>query len=54
MQWRQQFLQWSNIKPESIAVFTADSKERFKGQAGIVVSTYSMIANTRQRAHDAQ
>jgi len=53
MQWRQQFLQWSNIKPESIAVFTADSKERFKGQAGIVVSTYSMVANTRQRAHDA-
>ena len=54
MQWRQQFLQWSNIKPESIAVFTADNKERFKGQAGIVVSTYSMVANTRQRAHDAQ
>ena len=53
MQWRQQFLQWSNIKPESIAVFTADSKERFKGPAGIVVSTYSMVANTRQRAHDA-
>jgi DNA excision repair protein ERCC-3 len=54
MQWRQQFLQWSNIKSESIAVFTAESKERFKGQAGIVVSTYSMVANTRQRAHDAQ
>jgi DNA excision repair protein ERCC-3 len=53
MQWRQQFLQWSNIKPESIALFTADSKERFKGQAGIVVSTYSMVANTRPRAHDA-
>jgi DNA excision repair protein ERCC-3 len=54
MQWRQQFLQWSNIKPESIAVFTADSKEKFKGAAGIVVSTYSMVANTRQRAHDAE
>ena len=54
VQWRQQFLQWSNIKPESIAIFTADNKERFKGQSGIVVSTYSMVANTRQRAHDAQ
>jgi DNA excision repair protein ERCC-3 len=54
MQWRSEFLRWSNIKPESIAVFTADNKERFKGQSGIVVSTYSMVANTRQRAHDAQ
>jgi DNA excision repair protein ERCC-3 len=54
MQWRSEFLRWSNIKPKSIAVFTADNKESFKGQSGIVVSTYSMVANTRQRAHDAQ
>ncbi|CCG82605.1 Probable DNA repair helicase ercc3 [Taphrina deformans PYCC 5710] len=54
MQWRQQFLQWSNIKAESIAVFTSDHKEKFKGDAGIVVSTYSMVANTRNRSHESQ
>lgn len=54
MQWRQQFLQWSNIKADSIAVFTSDHKEKFKGDAGIVVSTYSMVANTRNRSHDSQ
>ncbi|KAL2315294.1 General transcription and DNA repair factor IIH helicase subunit XPB [Schizosaccharomyces pombe] len=54
MQWRQQFLQWSNIKPDHIAVFTADHKERFHSEAGVVVSTYSMVANTRNRSYDSQ
>lgn len=54
MQWRQQFLQWSNIKADAIAVFTSDHKEKFKGDAGIVVSTYSMVANTRNRSHESQ
>ncbi|BFZ54541.1 DNA repair helicase RAD25 [Savitreella phatthalungensis] len=54
MQWRQQFLQWSNIKADSIAVFTSDHKEKFRGDAGIVVSTYSMVANTRNRSYDSQ
>ncbi len=46
MQWRQQFLQWSNIQDNQISVFTADQKEKFSGASGIVVSTYSMVANT--------
>lgn len=54
MQWRQQFLQWCTIQPEDIAVFTSENKERFKGDAGLVVSTYSMVANTRNRSHDSQ
>ncbi|EPY53441.1 transcription factor TFIIH complex ERCC-3 subunit [Schizosaccharomyces cryophilus OY26] len=54
MQWRQQFLQWSNIKADHIAVFTADHKERFHSEAGVVVSTYSMVANTRNRSYDSQ
>ncbi|EMR10265.1 hypothetical protein PNEG_01530 [Pneumocystis murina B123] len=54
MQWRQQFLQWSNIKNEDIAVFTSDNKEKFKGESGVIISTYSMIANTRNRSHDSQ
>ncbi|CDK28205.1 unnamed protein product [Kuraishia capsulata CBS 1993] len=54
MQWRQQFLQWCTIQPENVAVFTSESKEMFSGDAGLVVSTYSMVANTRNRSHDAQ
>ncbi|KAI8379595.1 P-loop containing nucleoside triphosphate hydrolase protein [Radiomyces spectabilis] len=54
MQWKQQFLQWSNIKENQIAVFTSDCKERFSGNSGIVISTYSMVANKRKRSYDAQ
>ncbi|RUP09025.1 component of the holoenzyme form of RNA polymerase transcription factor [Jimgerdemannia flammicorona] len=54
MQWKQQFLQWSSIKENQIAVFTSDQKERFSGVSGIVISTYSMVANKRKRSHEAQ
>ncbi|ORX56370.1 DNA repair helicase rad25 [Hesseltinella vesiculosa] len=54
MQWKQQFLQWSNIKENQIAVFTSDCKEKFAGASGIVISTYSMVANKRKRSYDAQ
>ncbi|KAF9303689.1 DNA repair helicase RAD25 [Mortierella antarctica] len=54
LQWKQQFLLWCNIKPHQIAMFTSDQKEKFLGAAGIVISTYSMVANTRNRSHDSQ
>lgn len=54
MQWRQQFLQWCTIQPESVAVFTSENKEMFASESGLVVSTYSMVANTRNRSHDSQ
>ncbi|KAK9479395.1 P-loop containing nucleoside triphosphate hydrolase protein [Lipomyces japonicus] len=54
MQWRQQFLQWCTIQPENIAVFTSENKEKFRTEAGLVVSTYSMVANTRNRSYDSQ
>lgn len=54
MQWRQQFLQWCTIQPENVAVFTSENKEKFSSDAGLVVSTYSMVANTRNRSHDSQ
>ncbi|ODQ81065.1 hypothetical protein BABINDRAFT_12335 [Babjeviella inositovora NRRL Y-12698] len=54
MQWRQQFLQWCTIQPENVAVFTSENKEMFSCDAGLVVSTYSMVANTRNRSHDSQ
>ncbi|KAJ7056607.1 P-loop containing nucleoside triphosphate hydrolase protein [Mycena amicta] len=51
MQWRQQFMQWSNVTEKQIAVFTADQKQR---GTGIVVSTYSMVANTHNRSHESK
>ncbi|WFD38939.1 DNA helicase [Malassezia japonica] len=54
MQWRQQFLQWSNVQDSQISVFTADEKQKFSGASGIVVSTYSMVANTGKRSHTSQ
>ncbi|KAI0329109.1 DNA helicase [Cubamyces sp. BRFM 1775] len=54
MQWRQQFIQWSNVTDKQIAVFTADQKEKFAGESGIVVSTYSMVANTHNRSHESK
>ncbi|TID14904.1 hypothetical protein CANINC_004575 [Pichia inconspicua] len=54
MQWKQQFLQWCTIQPENVAVFTSENKQMFRGESGLVVSTYSMVANTRNRSHDSQ
>lgn len=54
VQWRHEFIKWSNINPDSIAVFTSDNKEKFRGDAGIIVSTYSMVTNSRNRSHDSQ
>ncbi|KAI9293958.1 DNA repair helicase rad25 [Neoconidiobolus thromboides FSU 785] len=53
-QWKEQYLKFASIKEQSIAVFTADQKEQFSTDAGIVISTFSMVANTRNRSHDAQ
>ena len=54
VQWRNEFLKWSNISPSDIAIFTSDHKEKFTGNTGIIVSTYSMVTQTRARSHDAQ
>lgn len=53
VQWRNEFLKWSNINPADIAVFTSDHKEKFTRSTGIIVSTYSMVTQTRQRSYDA-
>ena len=48
MQWKKEFMKWSNITDKQIADFTADQKEKFAGDSGIVVSTYSMVANAHR------
>lgn len=53
VQWRNEFLKWSNINPNDIAIFTSDHKEKFTRNTGIIVSTYSMVTQTRQRSYDA-
>ena len=53
VQWKNEFLKWSNINPNDIAIFTSDNKEKFSGNTGIIVSTYSMVTQTRARSHDA-
>ncbi|KAF5603296.1 DNA excision repair ERCC-3 [Fusarium pseudocircinatum] len=54
VQWRNEFLKWSNICPEDITTFTSDSKEKFSGSTGVIVTTYSMVTNSRERAHDSK
>ncbi len=54
VQWRNEFLKWSNINPNDIAIFTSDNKEKFSRQTGIIVSTYSMVTQKGRRSHDAQ
>lgn len=53
-QWKAQFQLFSNINDRSICAFTQGEKEIFSGPAGVVISTYSMIAKTGKRAHDAE
>ena len=54
VQWRNEFLKWSNINPNDIAIFTSENKEKFHRSTGIIVSTYSMVTQSRQRSHDSQ
>jgi DNA excision repair protein ERCC-3 len=54
VQWRAEFLKWSNIKEEDVAIFTADSKNKFPGNTGVIVTTYSMVTNNRERSHDSK
>ena len=53
-QWRSQFKIWSNVSDENIARFTSDRKEQFVGSAGIVISTYTMVAYGGKRSYEAQ
>ncbi|PSN74415.1 DNA repair helicase rad25 [Corynespora cassiicola Philippines] len=54
VQWRNEFIKWSNINPEDIAVFTSESKTLFPRNAGIIISTYTMLTSTRNRSYDSE
>ena len=53
VQWQSEFLKWSNINPNDIAIFTSDHKDKFAGHTGIIISTYSMVTQTRGRSYDS-
>ncbi|KAI8850699.1 P-loop containing nucleoside triphosphate hydrolase protein [Chytridium lagenaria] len=49
-QWAREFKNWSNIEEGKIAKFTSENKTKFVGDAGIVVSTYTMISHSGKRS----
>ena len=51
IQWRNEFIKWSNINPDNIAIFSLDNKSVSTRNTGIIITTYSMVTNTRERAH---
>ncbi|KAI1082280.1 DNA repair helicase rad25 [Whalleya microplaca] len=55
VQWKNEFLKWSNIREDDVCLFTSDSKSRFPGNTGIIVTTYNMVTvSGKKRAHDSQ
>ncbi|KAJ4806498.1 DNA repair helicase XPB1 [Rhynchospora pubera] len=53
-QWAFQFKLWSTIRDDQISRFTSDNKEKFKGMAGVVVTTYNMVAFNGKRSEDSE
>ncbi|KAM7252541.1 hypothetical protein ACFE04_024424 [Oxalis oulophora] len=53
-QWAFQFKLWSTVREDQICRFTSDSKERFRGNAGVVVTTYNMVAFGGKRSEESE
>ncbi|KAI3903647.1 hypothetical protein MKW98_032301 [Papaver atlanticum] len=54
-QWAHQFRLWSTIRDDQIFSFTSENKGgTFRGNAGIMVATYAMIASGRKRSDEAE
>lgn len=53
IQWRNEFIKWSNINPDDVAIFSSDHKETFSGNTGVIVTTYSMVTTTTKRSHES-
>ena len=52
-QWGNEFKKWSDIQEQDIALFSAQEKRRFSRDAGVLVSTYSMMADRVKNSHDS-
>ncbi|KAK4724247.1 hypothetical protein R3W88_027026 [Solanum pinnatisectum] len=53
-QWAYQFRLWSTIRDDQICRFTTDSKEQLRGDAGLVVTTYNMVAFGGKRSEESE
>lgn len=53
-QWKREFKNFSTVSDNQIARFTSDCKEKFVGNAGIVISTYTMVAYGGRRSYEAK
>jgi DNA excision repair protein ERCC-3 len=53
-QWCREFRYWSTIAPENLARFSSEKREMFKGDTGVLISSYTMVTFSGKRAHDAQ
>ncbi|KAK5101078.1 DNA repair helicase RAD25 [Lithohypha guttulata] len=56
-QWAGEFKKWSDVREEDVASFSSTSKTKFKGEAGVLVSTYSMMCmdpDNNKAAHDTK
>ncbi|KAK1303540.1 DNA repair helicase XPB1 [Acorus calamus] len=53
-QWAFQFKLWSTIRDDQICRFTSDNKERFRGNASVVVTTYNMVAFGGKRSEESE
>jgi DNA excision repair protein ERCC-3 len=53
-QWAFQFKLWSTIRDEHISRFTSDNKEKFRGMASVIVTTYNMVAFGGKRSEDSE
>ncbi|KAI8851587.1 P-loop containing nucleoside triphosphate hydrolase protein [Chytridium lagenaria] len=53
-QWAREFKSWSTIGDRDICKFTSDKREKFPGESGVLISTYTMIGYTGKRAYDAK
>lgn len=52
-QWRYQFQLWSTLRDEQVCRFTSAAHEWFAGDAGICVTTYTMVAYSGRRSEQS-
>lgn len=53
-QWKFQFQLWTGLQDHDVTRFTADKHEWFKGQSGVAITTYTMIAYTGKRSEQSE
>eukprot|EP00903_Cladosiphon_okamuranus_P009613 g9151.t1 len=54
LQWKYQFQLWTDVADKNISCFTSDIKESINEEAGVLITTYSMISFAGQRSEIAK